>query len=187
MSVNPRVLAGAAAAVATVAIGVAAKLAGPHEGTLYKAYRDPIGIWTICRGHTRGVHEGMRATEAQCEEWFQTDLAEANAIVDGCITAPMTIGQRAAMIDFAFNVGPGRTGVKDGLCVLKNGNQPQIRRKANAGDWQGACDALMDWTRAGGQVFKGLVRRRADARAVCLSDYFANVVSGSSSTAWSNT
>lgn len=183
MSVNPRILAGAAAAVATVAIGVAAKLAGPHEGTLYKAYRDPIGIWTICRGHTRGVYEGLRATEAQCEEWFQQDLAEANEIVDRCITAPMTINQRAAMVSFAFNVGPGAEGVKDGVCRLKSGGIPTIRRKANAGDWQGACDELPKWARAGGTQFKGLVHRRADERALCLSDYFAGVISGSHSTA----
>lgn len=178
-----RIIAGAAAAVATVAIGVAAKLAGPHEGTLYAAYRDPVGIWTICRGHTRGVYEGMRATESQCEEWFQQDLAEANEIVDRCITSPMTIGQRAAMIDFAFNLGPGAPGVKDGLCSLKSGAVPTIRRKANAGDWQGACNALMDWTKAGGVVLRGLVKRRAAAREVCLSDYFAGVASGSYSTA----
>ena len=175
---NSRIILVAASATITAALGVAAAFVKPHEGSRYKAYRDPIGIWTICEGHTRGVYEGMTATRAQCDEFLHADLIEANAVVDRCITAPMTINQRAAMISFAFNVGPGAKGVKDGLCWLKSGNQPQIRIKANAGDWQGACDSLMSWTKAGGIVFQGLVTRRKYERELCLTDYFKSVVSG---------
>ena len=158
------------AAIAT-SVTVAAAFVKPHEGTRYTAYRDPIGIWTICEGHTRGVREGMTATSSQCDEWLRQDLLEANEIVDRCITSPMTINQRAALISFAFNVGAGGKGIKDGLCWLKSGNQPQIRIRANASDWQGACNSLMSWNKAGGIVFPGLVKRREAERALCLSDY----------------
>src|SRR3981081_803625 len=35
------------------------------EGLRLDAYRDPVGIWTIGYGHTRGVQPGMTITEPQ--------------------------------------------------------------------------------------------------------------------------
>jgi len=43
-----------------------------------------------------------------------------------------------------------------------------MARKANAGDLRGACDALLLWNKAGGQVVRGLDRRRQAERALCL-------------------
>ena len=155
--------AGGAAALALV-IG----LVVAHEGYVPGVYRDPIGILTACYGHTGPeLRMGQRYTQAECQAYLAADLAEAQATVRRCITAPMLPHQEAALISFAYNVGPGGKGVKDGLCVLKNGNVPTIRRKANAGDWAGACAGLMQWTRAGGIVFRGLVKRRTEERKLC--------------------
>ena len=72
-----------------------------------------------------------------------------------CIKRPMTDGQKAAFLSFAFNVG------NRAFC------DSTLARKANAGDMAGACAELSRWTYAGGKQLPGLVRRRATERAVC--------------------
>lgn len=42
--------------------------------------------------------------------------------------------------------------------------------KANRGDWEGAAEAFMMWTKGGGQVLPGLVKRRKAEIALFLSD-----------------
>lgn len=158
---------GVAAGVAT-AIVLAAGLVTVHEGYVPRTYADPIGIPTSCFGHVGPENTPGRVfTRAECEALLEKDLAAANAIVHRCITAPMLPHQEAAFTSFAYNVGSGGKGVKDGLCTLRNGNQPQIRQKANRGDWAGACAELDKWVRAGGRVLRGLVKRRAEERALC--------------------
>ena len=76
--------------------------------------------------------------------------------------------RRAAFIDFIYNVGPGRAGLKDGFCVLKSGNWSTMRRKLVNGDQVGACNQLPFWNKAGGQVLRGLTERRTVERLVCL-------------------
>ena len=55
-----------------------------------------------------------------------------------------------ALVSFSFNVGLG------------NLQRSSIRMKHNRGDYEGAADAFMAWTKAGGKVLKGLVTRRTD-------------------------
>ena len=53
-----------------------------------------------------------------------------------------------ACVAFSFNVGLG------------NFQRSTIRMKIGREDWEGAAEAFMAWTKAGGKVLKGLVRRR---------------------------
>jgi len=61
-----------------------------------------------------------------------------------------------ACVAFAFNVGTG------------NFQRSTIRQKILREDWEGAADAFMVWTKAGGKVLQGLVRRRQAERALFL-------------------
>jgi len=63
-----------------------------------------------------------------------------------------------ALVSFAFNAGLG------------NLQRSQIRIRANRGEWEGAAEALMDWTKGGGRVLPGLVKRREAEKALFLSD-----------------
>lgn len=157
-------------AAGTGAIVIAGALVATFEGYRPSAYRDPIGIPTICFGHTAGVRLGQSRTRTECEALLHADLVEAQATVERCVSVPLTENQRAAFISFAYNVGPGRTGVKDGFCVLKNGRQPSFLRRLNAGDYAAACEGLLAWTGAqgAGGPLRGLVRRRRDERDLCL-------------------
>jgi lysozyme len=53
-----------------------------------------------------------------------------------------------AIVDFAYNLGIGRL------------QTSTLKRKINAQDWAGAQEQIMLWTRGGGKVLPGLVKRR---------------------------
>jgi lysozyme len=58
----------------------------------------------------------------------------------------------AAVTSFVFNLGAGRY------------RASTLRRKINAGEWAEAAAEFDKWTRGGGRVLPGLVRRRAAER-----------------------
>lgn len=156
---------------ATVGAGAAALLltyVPQFEGMVLRGYKDPIGIVTACAGHTKTAVLGRPYTRDECLNLLDQDLIAFAGVVERCITVPLDPYQKAALISFSYNVGPGQKGVKDGLCVLKSGKQPQIRVRFNAGDYAGGCRALnQGWVSAGGRVLPGLVKRRATERAMC--------------------
>lgn len=155
-----------------IAAGIAAALpvVAYFEGTKLVSYADPIGKPTICRGHTEGVKLGQTASIDQCDAYTVADLLAANAVVNSCVTVPLQDHQRAAFTSFTYNVGRGAKGVKDGFCVLKSGAPSTLVAKLNAGDVTGACQQMLRWTQAGGQVLPGLVSRRKEEVKLCLGN-----------------
>lgn len=144
--------AGTGAAAILLAAGVIAAF----EGYRTTAYADPIGIPTACYGHTGPeVEIGQQYTKGECDALLSEDIASANADVHRCISAPMRTHQEAALTSAAFNAGP----------KIVCGST--LQRKANAGDWAGACAELDRWVYARGWKLAGLVRRRAAERALC--------------------
>lgn len=124
-----------------------------HEGKRNRAYLDPVGIPTICYGHTGpDVRMGMSLTDKQCDELLIKDLTAHDRAMHRCVKVKMTRGQHDAVLDTFFNVGPGK------LC------KSTLVRKLNAGDYAGASRELPKWKYAGGRVLPGLVKRRADAQ-----------------------
>ena len=138
--------AAAALVVSTVAI---------YEGTVLRTYRDPIGIVSACTGHTGPeLRMGQTFTKEQCTEMLYVDLLKHAQALD-CVKRPMSDGQKAAFLSFAFNVGNGA------FC------SSTLVRKANAGDMPGACAELSRWTYAGGKQLPGLIKRRVAERKLC--------------------
>lgn len=123
------------------------------EGVILRGYSDPIGIVTACAGHTATAILGKPYSKEECETLLVDDLVDHAEGVDGC-TKDLTTGQRAAAISFAFNVGVAK------FCGST------FARRLNAHD-AGACMELDRWTRAGGEIMTGLVKRRAAERAIC--------------------
>ena len=141
------------------------------EGDESVGYADPVGIPTAGVGHTGpDVIIGKWYDEATRQGWLKNDLAEAAAIVERCAPSTIDVYQRAAFVSFAYNVGAGKKGVKDGFCVLKNGNTPTHIKRARAKDKAGACKALLSWTKAGGKVLPGLVKRRKAEYELCMTE-----------------
>lgn len=136
-------------------LATAAAVVGYFEGRELVGYVDPVGIPTVCYGHTATARVGQVKTDAECEALLQQDLGIALAAVDRRLPnlPPVT---RAALGSFVYNVGPGAF------------QSSTLLRKARAGDLAGACNELPRWVYAGGRVLNGLVRRREAERELCL-------------------
>lgn len=160
-----------ASGAGVLVVAIVAAMMTTFEGSPKAAYMDRLPLNptpTACEGHTGpDVQVGKVYSPEQCAEWKRQDIINANNIVRRCVTRDMPVGVEAALTDFVINLGPGREGVKDGLCILKNGRQPRIRVYANAGDWPAVCNEFQYWTSAGGRKLPGLVRRAEARRAVC--------------------
>lgn len=126
------------------------------EGFRDAAYRDPVGIWTIGFGFTKGVKEGDRMTLMEASVRLRTELAEyEQGVLSACTLAPNQ-NQFDALVCFAFNVGVA--GMK----------RSSVIKAHNRGDFQAAARAFGLWNKAGGKVWPGLTRRRAAEGALYL-------------------
>jgi lysozyme len=65
--------------------------------------------------------------------------------------------QFGALVSFAFNVGLG------------NLQRSTLRMKHNRADFDGAADEFLKWSKAGGRVLPGLLKRRQDERSLYVS------------------
>jgi len=154
------------------------------EGCKNKPYLCPAHIWTIGYGHvlyqeqirlpmvrvegkdTPMIRKEMPLkpednrvwTKAEIDELFRVDVETFERGVLRLV--PGVVGRQGsfdALVSFAFNAGLG------------NLQRSTIRMKANRGDWEGAAEAFMAWTKGGGRVLPGLVRRREAEVALFLS------------------
>jgi len=151
-STRLKVGAGAASLVLSLAAGVVVHF----EGYVPETYADPVGIPTICYGHTGSdVTPGRQADRSECDQLLSGDLAVAYGAVRRCIAVPLKPYEAAAFTSFTYNVGASA------FC------QSTLARKANAGDMPGACAEMSRWVYSAGEKLPGLVRRRAEERALC--------------------
>lgn len=140
-----------------------------YEGLRLESYQDSVGIWTIGYGHTGlGIEEGDTCSEAQANAWLLIDISNAEKIVKNAVTVSINENQRAALVSFCYNVGPGREGVKDGLVRLKSGGQSHLLIYTNQEEFDKAADQFLNWAKAGGVVLSGLMKRRVEERALFM-------------------
>jgi lysozyme len=128
------------------------------EGCKLKAYKCPANLWTISWGLTfypdgTKVKEGDVITQQQAEDYFNAIVDDFAKKVDALIKSNVTDNNFSALVSFAYNVGMG------------NFQRSTLLRKVNANPKDKTILAeFKKWTRANGEVLKGLVRRR-DAEA----------------------
>jgi len=136
------------------------KLVKHFESLFLKAYKDPVGIWTIGWGHTGIRHNdgtvfsGRTITEADAHELLKHDMQTFCERVVSFVKVPLNDDQFDALVSFDFNTG-----------AL---HKSTLLKKLNAGDYQGAADELPKWNKAGGKVLRGLTRRRESERNLFL-------------------
>lgn len=123
---------------------------------LVEAYPDPGtggAPWTIGWGATgRDIGPHTVWTSQQCDDRLLQDIARHAHEVDLALgDAPTTQHEFDALVSFHYNTGAiGRA---------------TLTRRHRAGDKAAAASEFSRWTRAGGRILKGLVRRRkAEAR-----------------------
>ena len=154
-----------------------------YEGFRSRPYLCPADIWTIGYGHVlyqeqirlpmvrKEGYTGMIRSEyplksednrvwtkEEINELFATDVASFERgvlrLVPGCVGRQ---GSFDALVSISFNFGLG------------NLQRSTIRMRANRGDWEGAADSFRVWTKGGGKVLPGLVKRREAEIALFLS------------------
>lgn len=135
------------------------------EGVRNKPYQCPALLWTVGVGHVIDPNHAKvpmadrkalpippgwdRVLSAdEIDDILRKDLARFEAGVLRLIKVPLTQGQFDALVSFSFNVGLGN---------LQNST---LRMKVNRGDYEGAAEQFLVWTKAGGKVLPGLVKRR---------------------------
>jgi lysozyme len=132
------------------------------EGCRLDAYQDQNGVWTIGRGHTRGVKAGDICTQEQADQWFAQDCAMKSAAVDtSTFDVPTTDNQYAALCSLCFNIGTG------------NFAQSTALKLHRAQEYQPAATAFLMWCEITvdgvRQKDAGLVARRQAERALYLT------------------
>ena len=148
------------------------------EGFRSRPYLCPAHIWTIGYGHvlyqeqirlpmvrppgkTKADIPMIRSeyplkpednrvwTKEEINELFRTDVRDFER---GVLRLVPDVVERQgsfdALVSLAYNIGAG------------NLQRSTIRMRANRGDWEGAAEAFRAWTKGGGKVLPGLVRRR---------------------------
>ncbi len=127
------------------------------EGLREYAYRDPVGIPTICFGETKGVEMGDSATIEECKDMLIDRIQEFGRGVDECVKVPVSPERKAAYTSLAYNIGIAK------FC------SSTLVKKANAGDAIASCDEMLRWNRAKGIPLPGLTNRRQKERVLCLT------------------
>jgi lysozyme len=153
------------------------------EGFRNKPYLCPADIWTIGYGHVL-YQEQIRLpvvtdkpnvvirkkfslrqednrvwSKEEINELFRKDVATFERGVLRLV--PGVVGRQGAfdaLVSISFNFGLG------------NLQRSTIRMRANRGDWEGAAEAFRAWTKGGGKVLPGLVRRREAEIALFLTE-----------------
>lgn len=134
-----------------------------YEGLRLTAYKCSAGVDTIGYGSTfyedgSKVKPGDKITLARANKLFDHTVAHFASRVRGVVKSNVSENQFAALVSFAFNVGIGALTRSTLLKkVNANPNDPTIR------------DEFMKWTRAGGRVLRGLVRRREEEATLYFS------------------
>jgi lysozyme len=146
-----------------VALALATSIAVPMEGLRQYAYRDPVGLPTICFGSTKGVKMGDFRTVPECKELLTKEMSDVISRVDSCRPGlPPTV--LASFSDAGFNIGEH---------IACDSNRSTAARYLAAGNYVAACNELPKWNKAtvmGAKVvLPGLTKRRELERELCLS------------------
>jgi lysozyme len=135
------------------------------EGVRQRPYQCPALLWTVGVGHVIDpqhakvplaqrkalpIPAGWDRTLSmeEVDDILRKDLSRFEQGVSRLITAPLTQGQFDALVSFSFNVGLGN---------LQNST---LRMKVNRQEYEAAAQQFLVWTKAGGKVLPGLVKRR---------------------------
>lgn len=135
---------------------IAAELCRRFEGFKAKPYLCPAGIPTIGYGSTYYA-DGKKVTlndpsisQEAANALLMGELQHTYlpGVLRNCPILATDERKCNAIVDWCYNLGVGRL------------QTSTLKRKINAQDWDGAKEQLMLWTKGGGKVLPGLLKRR---------------------------
>ena len=135
---------------------LAAELCRKYEGYRSKPYLCPANVATIGYGSTYYA-DGKKVTlqdppmdepTARALLLIELEHTYLPGVLRNCPILATDVRKCNSIVDFAYNCGVGRL------------QTSTLKRKINASDWEGAKEQLMLWTKGGGKVLPGLLKRR---------------------------
>ncbi|MGH8685107.1 MAG: lysozyme [Nitrosospira sp.] len=136
-----------------------------HEGYKDEAYIPvPGDVPTIGFGTTAGVRMGDKTTPTRSLVRLLDEVEDIYAAgVKKCVTVPLYQHEYEAYVRLAYNVGVAAFCRK-----AKPGKPPNLIDLINAGKYAEACERIEAFKYGPGRkVLPGLVKRRAEERALC--------------------
>ena len=144
------------------------------EGVRYRPYICSARLHTVGVGHVLYPAQGRLPLDQrdafplepndnrtfskdEVDGILSTDLQRFEIGVARLFPMVLTTGQNDALVSFSFNLGLG--GVQ----------RSTLRSKVLRGETREAADEFLKFTRGGGKILPGLVKRRNDERALFLS------------------
>jgi len=133
------------------------------EGVRFTPYLDPVGIPTVCYGHTgRDIVWNKRYSPQECDALLMQDIAYHQTFIigpDNCIkNSPLNQNQLDAVTSFTFNVGGPK------FCAST------MAKRLSARDYAGASKEFAKWNKARVKgkavVLPGLAKRRTAEKSL---------------------
>lgn len=123
------------------------------EGCRLTAYRDEVGVWTIGYGITNAdksitgttIKQGLKISQSTAEKWLEESLNKKYLplVMKYDTRYGWNQNEIDALVSFAYNIGS-----IDQLTANGNRSRDVI------------ADKMLEYNKAGGTVYRGLVRRR---------------------------
>lgn len=135
---------------------LAASLCRQFEGFRSKPYLCPAGVPTIGYGSTY-YSDGRKVTledspisekDASALLMHELEHTYLPGVLRNCPILATDEKKCNAIVDFVYNLGIGRL------------QTSTLKRKINSQEWEAAKEQLMLWTKGGGKVLPGLLKRR---------------------------
>jgi lysozyme len=122
-------------------------------------YRDCVGVWTIYVGHVvlPGEKFDSGITDEKGLELLSKDIAKVETAIARDIRVNLNQNQFDALVSFGFNCGVGAIATS---LTTKLINDKKFEKGA---------DALLLWSKAGGQFNRGLYNRRLSEKKKFLT------------------
>jgi lysozyme len=136
------------------------KLIEGYESLRLEAYKCPAGVWTIGLGTTQidgvPVKKGQTCTEEQAYEYFELHMQKEVYPYLNKVKVQLNQNQIDALCSFIYNIG--------GPQFLSS----TLFKLLNSGKFIEASEQFRLWSKAGGKVLKGLVKRRKSEKELFL-------------------
>jgi lysozyme len=130
-------------------IDIALDLIKKYEGFRSEPYRCAAGVLTIGYGETDPtIVDRKFISEPDALALLRDKIIDISEEIDNEVRTPLSTNQRAALISFYYNLGPG--------------NFENIARRINSGDIIDATNAIILYDKCKGKRLEGLTLRRME-------------------------
>lgn len=116
----------------------------------------PGDVPTIGFGTTEGVKLGDKITPLKALERSLADISKFEGAIKQCVKVPLYQREFDAYTSLSYNIGSGA------FC------KSTVVKRLNAGDYKGACEAILMWNQFKGAPLPGLTKRRQQEYQMCI-------------------